>query len=95
VALNAVDSLLAGGVYVSRARREQNELERGGVELRRVLARCEREWSVPTPGAISAADSLRAWGPYRTSQMDRELQPYLLLARRFMKKAGLRKPGES
>lgn len=95
VALNAVDSLLAGGVYVSRARREQNELERGGVELRRVLARCEREWSVPTPGTISAADSLREWGPYRTAQLDGALQRYLVALRRFMKQAGLRKPAVS
>ena len=95
VALNGVDSVLAEGVYASHAQREQNELKRGGVELRRVLARCEREWNVPTPRTITAADSLRAWGPYRTAQLDVALQRYLALVRGFMKKAGLRKPAVS
>lgn len=94
-ALDGVDSLLAEGVYVSHARREQSALKDGGAELRRVVARCEREWSVPTPRTMAAADSLRAWGPYRTAQLDAALRRYLAVVRGFMKKAGLRKPAVS
>lgn len=95
VALSGVDSLVAQGAYVSHAQREQTKLKGGGVELRRVLARCEREWSVPTPRTITAAESLREWGPYRTAQLDAALQRYLALVRGFMKRAGLRKPAVS
>lgn len=94
-ALNRVDSLLAEGVYSSHARREQDELKRGGVALRGVLARCERDWSVPTPRPVTVADSLRAWGPYRTTRLDASLRRYLAVVRGFMKKAGLRKPAVS
>lgn len=95
VAVRGVDSLLAEGVYVSHARREQADLEGSGRELRRVLARCERDWSVPTPRPTTAADSLRAWGPYRTSQLDAALRRYLTVVRGFMKRAALRKPAVS
>lgn len=94
-ALDGVDSLLAEGVYVSHARREQSALKDGGAELGRVVARCEREWSVPTPRTMAVADSLRAWGPYRTAQLDAALRRYLAVVRGFMKKAGLRKPAVS
>ncbi len=90
-----LESLLAEGVYARHAQREQVELRKGGSELRRVLARCEREWRVPTPPTVAVADSLRAWGPYRTAQLDAALQRYLATVRGFMKKASLRKPAVS
>lgn len=43
--------------------------------LQRALATCQREWE--TQGPRVNADSLRAWGPYRLSQLDRALQRYL------------------
>ena len=94
-AVGAVDSLLAEVIYVSRARREQDELRKGGVELRRVLTRCERDWTAPSPQLVMAADTLRAWGPYRTSQLETALRRYLASLRAFMKKAALRKPAVS
>lgn len=87
-----VESLLAEGVYARHAQREQLELRNGGTELRRVLARCEREWRVPKPPTLAVADSLRAWGPYRTAQLDAALRRYLATVRGFMKKASLRRP---
>ena len=94
-AVAGVDSLLGEGLYVSRAQREQNELKNGGAALRRELAECERQWRVPSPPTYAAADSLRAWGPYRTAQLDASLRRYVAVLRRFMKRAGLRKPAVS
>jgi hypothetical protein len=42
--------------------------------LQRALSTCQREWE--THGPHVNADSLRAWGPYRLSELDRALQRY-------------------
>jgi len=94
-ALLQVDTLLAEGVYSRAAVSEQAQLRRATAELRRVLERCQREWMVSQVPAAAAADSLRAWGPYRTAQLDSALQRYLNAVRGFMKKAALRKPAVS
>jgi len=94
-AVRAVDTLLAEGVYVDRAQRQQNALASGDAELRRVLTQCERQWRVPTPPTYVAADSLRAWGPYRTSQLDAALRRYLVVVRVFMQRAAIKKPAVS
>ena len=91
-ALVEVQSLLAGGAYTHNAKREQTQLRNETVELRRVLARCEREWAVPQRPSTAAADTLRAWGPYRTDRLDRSLQFYLGALRGFMRKVGFRNP---
>jgi hypothetical protein len=44
------------------------------VALQRALDTCQREWE--THGPRVNADSLRAWGPYRLSELDRALQRY-------------------
>ena len=89
------DSLMAQGIYVGHAQRQQSELMSGGAELRRVLTQCERQWRTPIPPTYAAADSLRAWGPYRTAQLDAALRRYLAVVRGFMKKASLKKPAVS
>jgi hypothetical protein len=80
--LKTVEDLLDGEVYNVHAQREQSQLRAGSVDLHRALERCEREWKVP-------ADSLRAWGPYRSAQLDTALGRYLVLVRAFMKRAAL------
>lgn len=94
-ALLTVDTLLAAGVYSPAAVSEQAQLRRATSELRRVLERCQREWTVSQFPSAAAVDSLRAWGPYRTAQLDGALQRYLHSLRGFMKKAALRKPAVS
>jgi len=94
-ALLRVDTLLAEGVYSRRAASEQARLQSATAELRRVLGRCQREWTVSQVPAAATADSLRAWGPYRTAQLDGALRRYLYSLRGFMKKAALRKPAVS
>jgi hypothetical protein len=42
--------------------------------LQRALSTCQREWE--THGPKVNADSLRAWGPYRLSELDRALGRY-------------------
>ncbi len=42
--------------------------------LQRALSTCQREWE--TKGPRVNADSLRAWGPYRLSELDRALSRY-------------------
>lgn len=92
LALDQVSTLLAAGVYVPHAKVEQGRLQSGTTDLRRTLARCEREWAAPDPPTRSSADSLRAWGPYRGARLDGALRSYLGLLRAFMKQAALKKP---
>jgi hypothetical protein len=42
--------------------------------LQRALRACQREWD--TTGPRANADSLRAWGPYRLSELDRAMRRY-------------------
>ena len=42
--------------------------------LQRALSTCQREWE--TQGPRVNADSLRAWGPYRLTELDRALSRY-------------------
>jgi hypothetical protein len=93
--LQTVEQLLSGEVYRPRAQREQARLLSGTAELRRVLARCEQEWQAPKHPTVSDADSLRAWGPYRTTRLDAALRRYVGLVRAFMKQAELKKPAVS
>ena len=95
LALGQMSTLLAAGVYVQHAKVEQGRLQSGTTDLRRTLARCEREWSAPDPPTRTSADSLRAWGPYRGARLDEALRSYLGLLRAFMKQAALKKPAAS
>jgi hypothetical protein len=87
--LKAVEDLLDGEVYSPHARLQQTQLRSGSVDLHRALERCEREWRAPDHPRASDADSLRAWGPYRSAQLDAALGRYLVLVRSFMKRAEL------
>ena len=94
-AVDQVATLLAQGVYDTRARVEQGKLRSGTSDLRRALARCELEWTVLDPPTRANADSLRAWGPYRGARLDAALRSYIGLLRAFMKQAALKKPAAS
>jgi len=87
--LKAMEALLDGEVYSPRAQREQAQLRSGSIGLRRALERCEREWRTLEQPPVNDADSLRAWGPYRSAQLDTALGRYLALVRSFMKQADL------
>jgi len=93
--LQSMEALLGSEVYSSRARREQTRLRSGTAELRQVLTRCVREWRAPPRPVARDADSLRAWGPYRSAQLEKSLRRYLELVRSFMKQAALKKPAVS
>lgn len=93
--LQAVEQLLVREVYEPRARSAQDRLRAGTVELRRVLSRCQQQWQAGPRPTAAGADSLRAWGPYRTAQLDAALRRYLGLMRSFMKQASLKKPAVS
>lgn len=95
LALEQASTLLAAGVYLPHAKVEQGRLQAGTTDLRRTLARCEREWAVSDPPTRANADSLRAWGPYRGARLDEALRGYLGLLRAFMKQAALKKPAVS
>jgi hypothetical protein len=58
------------GAGTAAAQRDvQAELRR----LRRALLNCQRDWT-PRPGA--AADTLRAWGPFRIAELERVVRRY-------------------
>lgn len=93
--LQSLEQLLTTEVYDPRSRSAQERLLSGTTELRRALSRCEREWQAGQRPTVAGADSLRAWGPYRTAQLDAALRRYLSLVRTFMKQASLKKPAVS
>jgi len=63
----AADSL---ATRLTRNTTTQTEL----AALQRALSTCQREWE--THGPRVNADSLRAWGPYRLTELDRALSRY-------------------
>ena len=85
-------SLLAEGLYSRRGEREQAQLQKGSIEMRRVFARCAREWETPDPPVAATADSLQAWGPYRTAQLEAAVRRFAEQLRHFMNKTGLKTP---
>lgn len=93
--LQMLERLLTDEVYDRNARGAQERLRSGTTDLRRTLSRCQREWQAGPRPTVSGADSLRAWGPYRTAQLDAALRRYLGLVRSFMKQASLKKPAVS
>lgn len=88
-------SLLAEGVYTPAAAAEQTRLSRETGRLRGAFARCRREWKVPERPSDAMADSLRAWGPYRTSQLDSALHRFTAVLLTFMKRADIKNPAVS
>jgi len=95
LAVDQVSTVLAEGVYAPHAKAEQLRLLNGSAELKRTLAQCDHDWAVPRNPTDAEADTLRAWGPYRSSRLDDALRGYLGLVREFMKQAALKKPAVS
>ncbi len=58
------------------------------VAVERVLGKCERAYDTAAPGA--SADTLKAWGPYRISQLEAELRRYTPSIELLAKPAGKR-----
>jgi len=83
--------VLSVATLTPRAGAEQARLRTAGANLHRTLVQCRREWK-PSPPSATLADSLRAWGPYRTQQLEVALRPYEEALRVFQLKAGLKKP---
>lgn len=89
-ALARQQSLLSEGIYRAAAEQEQARLAGEVARLRQALVRCQREWAVGDHAGPAEADSLRAWGPYRTAQLDSAVRRFVLSMYAFMKKAELK-----
>jgi hypothetical protein len=85
-ALQELHTLL-GSPYSTPSKHQQADLRSSTVELLATMEHCERDWAVE-PGTPARADTLKAWGPYRTSQMNTQLLSYLGVMKRFQKAAG-------
>lgn len=94
-ALARQEALLGEGIYVAKARTAQARLAMEAPRLRQTLARCVREWTVRDAPSGADADSLRAWGPYRLTQLDGALRRFNASLRTFMKAAELKHPSTS
>lgn len=82
-ALAAADSLsgsLDAHRYLRRDAQYQRALQAQLATLRQSLRTCRREWDA-TGGGGTKADSVRAWGPFRLSALERVM-------RRFEEQAG-------
>lgn len=88
-ALQDLQALL-GSPYSAKSAREQADLRSSTVQMLATLARCEKEWATD-PGTPARADTVKAWGPYRTAELDNQLSAYLRVMKRFLKAAGLAK----
>ncbi len=78
---------LLGAPYSTPSKHQQADLRSSTAELLATLERCEKDWAVE-PGTTARADTLKAWGPYRTSQLNNQLLSYLGVMNRFQKAAG-------
>lgn len=68
-----VERILAGPAPTSDARREVAPTRAAASALRAAFARCTREWGAE-PRHPVRPDSLRAWGPYRSNQLEATLR---------------------
>ena len=85
-ALARLDTVLAVA-YSPRAGEPQRALRAESVVLAGTMRRCERDWN---PAPRVAADSLRAWGPFRVEQLDRAMRRYTARAVAFRNRTALK-----
>ena len=89
-ALQSLQALL-GTPYTSKSAHEQADLRSSTGHLLATMEQCGKEWT-SAPGTAARADSLRVWGPYRTSRLENQMQDFIGVMKRFMKAAALTKP---
>ncbi|MGH8623317.1 MAG: hypothetical protein ACRET3_14380, partial [Burkholderiales bacterium] len=79
--------LLGARTYAPAAANEQQALRTEVVSLRRALARCAAQFDPDVPPLGLRADSLRAWGPYRLSQLEQYTRRYESALAAFRRKS--------
>ena len=87
-ALRRLQGILAARTVSRAAARSQAELRTTAEETVAALDRCARSWD-PLPRTDARADTLRAWGPYRVTQLDQVLSRYDAARRSFVAAAKL------
>lgn len=87
-ALRALETELGSGDVPYTRREARDSLRRESVAARRSLAACERDF---TPRAATAqwADTIRAWGPYRTSHVGDALARFIGALHEFAQAVGI------
>ncbi|HTR20820.1 MAG TPA: hypothetical protein VMH88_08195 [Gemmatimonadales bacterium] len=83
---------LLGSPYSAKIAQQQAAFRSNTSRMLVVLDHCQRDWS-PEPGSAARADTLKAWGPYRTANLEHQVLEYVSDMRRFSKAAGLAGPG--
>jgi hypothetical protein len=86
-ALMDIERILTGPPPTPDARREIGPTRAAATSLRAAFARCSREWGAE-PRHPTQPDSLRAWGPYRTNQLELSLRRYAPRIQAFAHAAG-------
>ncbi len=80
--------LLASGGYSERTKSAAARARHDLAELQRVLAQCERTYDTGPPAPN--ADSLRAWAPFRLTQLEAQLKRHVRGVQEFQARAGIR-----
>ena len=90
-AVRRLQGILAARTVSPAAAKSQTKLRTTSEETVAALDRCARLW-LPLPRTDERADSLRAWGPYRVTQLDADVRKFHAAQRAFSDAAGLPKP---
>jgi len=83
-----LDSTLAAGPYLARAAHAEARLRRDLAAVRRALGECRRDFD--TGLRYPAADSAKAWGPYRLSRLEAAIRVYTAAAQILREQAGIK-----
>jgi len=86
-AADSLAGLLGARTYVAAAATEQQAARSEVLSLRRALTRCAAEFDPGARYTTPLADSLRAWGPYRLSQLDAVVRRYEAALAAFRQKS--------
>jgi len=87
-ALRRLQGILAARTVSRAAARSQAQFRTAAEETVAALDRCARSWD-PLPRTDARADTLRAWGPYRTAQLDQLVNRYEMARHAFAAAAKL------
>lgn len=87
-AVRRLEGILAARTVSTAAAKSQSKFRVTAEETVGALDRCVRAW-LPLPGTDQRADSLKAWGPYRVSEIEQAVRKYDAARQIFAKAAGL------
>ena len=90
-ALQRLHQQVTSESFGGRAVADQRNLVHATATLISTLQRCQREWTA-SPASPVRADSLRAWGPYRSRSLNEAVRIYTTPALTFRGKTGTGKP---